>query len=51
MEFKDTIVKFLSRHGYEIKCVKFRKLLYEEYNKSGELIFIQVGANDGVRFD
>ena len=52
MSLRKTINNWLKPYGYEIKKVdKFKQLLTEVYKKSDNFKFIQIGANDGVRFD
>ncbi len=52
MSFRKTINNWLKPYGYEItKIDKFKQLLTETYKKSENFKFMQIGANDGVRFD
>lgn len=44
--------RLLKKFGYEIiKISKFTELLKKYYEKVPDFTFVQIGANDGVRFD
>lgn len=44
--------KVLVKYGYKIvKVSRFKELLQSHYLSKGEINFIQIGANDGIRFD
>lgn len=46
------INELLVNFGYRIEKVsRFSELLKKQYKNRGEFAFIQVGANDGIRFD
>ena len=54
---RQTIVRLLKRRGYHLHASGylesnfFELLLYELLKKNGGLYFVQIGANDGIRFD
>ena len=44
--------KLLVKCGYKIvKVSRFRELIHKYYKNKGKIHFVQVGANDGIRFD
>ncbi len=44
--------RLLNKFGYGIvKISKFTELLKKHYKKNTDFTFVQIGANDGVRFD
>ena len=52
MSLRKKLNKLLANVGYEIvKKDRFNECLVKEYAKSDDFFFIQIGANDGVKFD
>lgn len=52
MSIRKQLNKLLRRYGYEINEVnRFEELLISQYEKSPDFFFVQVGANDGIKFD
>lgn len=52
MSLRRKLNKILEPRGYKIiKKDRFKELLINEYNKCESFFFVQVGANDGVKFD
>ncbi len=52
MSLRKKLNKLLSNFGYEIiKKDRFKEFLSKEFNKNENFFFIQIGANDGVKFD
>lgn len=56
MSLRKILNKRLKRYGYEIVRLdqfrdRFNECLIEEYDSSENFCFVQIGANDGVKFD
>jgi FkbM family methyltransferase len=52
MFIKKYIKQILNKFGYEIKRIDiFERVLLAEYTHNQDFTFIQIGSNDGVKFD
>lgn len=52
VQMRRAINRILKRYGYEIvKTDRFYSCLMEEYARTEDFCFVQIGANDGMKFD